>query len=225
MKRISTILGAATFAAILGIVGLLLSGIQIGQANQQASDDDRANATLVAIENEQSERLAAGATMVALQEQQLQNLEQNATIIAIQQRQLFAIEEMATLQAADPENGANATEVAERMIEVVATNEFLEDEREKLARATPISPSPSENCSEDSWIPTEITFVNRGNETVLTYWIDYDCEEVLYQTVDPGYQYTQQTFVTHPWVIRNRDGVLIKSFIVTDSKQSTVTIR
>ena len=59
MKRVSAILGAATFAALIGIIGLLLSGVQIGQTSQQAQSDDIANATMMAIESEQSQRLAA----------------------------------------------------------------------------------------------------------------------------------------------------------------------
>lgn len=117
---------------------------------------------MMAIESEQSQRLAAGATMVALQEKQLQSLEHNATIIAIQQRQLIAIEEMATLQATNPDDSATVTAVAERLLEIEATNESLELERERLEQATPLSPPVPKNCSLHSWMPTEITFVNRG---------------------------------------------------------------
>ncbi|MCA9923212.1 MAG: hypothetical protein KC421_12610 [Anaerolineales bacterium] len=136
MKKIKVVLGAATFAGLLGIIGLILSGIQIGQANSQARGDDVFNATLAAIQNDQSQKLDAGATMVALQEQQLKNLEHNATMIAIQERQLHAIEEMATLQASNPENEANATMVAERLIELEATNEAFEREKEIIIEAT-----------------------------------------------------------------------------------------
>lgn len=224
MKRVSAILGAATFAAMIGVIGLLLSSIQIGQTHSQAQGDDIVNATMIAIESEQSQRLASGATMVALQETQLQNLEHNATIIAIQQRQLFAIEEMATLQAANPEDSANVTKVAERLIEIEATNEYLEIERDRLAQATPISPPSPKNCSLHGWIPTEITFINRGDDTLFIYWINYKCEEVYFQTLEPGHQYTQQTFVTHPWVIRNSEEMLVNSYIATDSEPATVTV-
>lgn len=224
MKRVSAILGAATFAALIGIIGLLLSGVQIGQTSQQAQSDDIANATMMAIESEQSQRLAAGATMVALQEKQLQSLEHNATIIAIQQRQLIAIEEMATLQATNPDDSATVTAVAERLLEIEATNESLELERERLEQATPLSPPVPKNCSLHSWMPTEITFVNRGEVTLFVYWINYQCEEEYFQTLPPGHQYIQQTFMTHPWVIRDPDGRLVNSYIATDAEPVTVMV-
>ena len=224
MKRISKFLGAAALAGVIGIIGLLFNGIQMGQANKQAKDDEIANATMMAIENEQSQRLAAGATMVALQEKQLQGLEHNATIIALQQQQLIAIEEIATLQADNPKDSENATRSAERLVALEATNEALAAERDALAAATPLPPPAPKNCSIHSWIPTEITFINRGDETVFIYWINGKCEEVYYQTLEPGYQYTQQTFVTHPWVIRNDDNRLINSYTAIDSERMIVTI-
>lgn len=33
------------------------------------------------------------------------------------------------------------------------------------------------------------------------FWLDYNGQRVLYNTLAPGQSYVQQTFLTHPWVI------------------------
>ncbi len=36
------------------------------------------------------------------------------------------------------------------------------------------------------------------------YWIDYEGDRVLYNQLRPGQNYTQGTYLTHPWVITKR---------------------
>jgi VHL beta domain len=54
--------------------------------------------------------------------------------------------------------------------------------------------------------PTHVKFTNRSKSTRLIYWIDYDGSRVFYNTLKPNQTYTQQTYVTHPWVTTTRSG-------------------
>jgi Tol biopolymer transport system component len=69
------------------------------------------------------------------------------------------------------------------------------------------SPPSSANCnitqdrSTSGDTPTSITFNNVSGRTVDVYWLDYEGNRVYYNTLAPGQGYTQQTYLTHPWVI------------------------
>jgi hypothetical protein len=53
--------------------------------------------------------------------------------------------------------------------------------------------------------PTSVTFLNNFiSVTVAVYWVDYACNEVLYATLTPGTGYTQPSWVTHPWRVREQ---------------------
>ncbi|MDQ3584026.1 MAG: hypothetical protein M3495_21615 [Pseudomonadota bacterium] len=43
---------------------------------------------------------------------------------------------------------------------------------------------------------------NESAKHVRLFWIDYTGQEVFYHELSPGERYVQQTFVTHPWRIR-----------------------
>lgn len=53
---------------------------------------------------------------------------------------------------------------------------------------------------------TKITFVNGSAQAIRIYWIDYNGNRVLYQTLSPGEEYGLNTFLHHPWVITDEDG-------------------
>jgi len=52
---------------------------------------------------------------------------------------------------------------------------------------------------------TFVTFVNRHDESVRVYWLNFDGQRVYYRDIEPGESYRQQTFVTHPWVVTNSE--------------------
>jgi hypothetical protein len=58
-------------------------------------------------------------------------------------------------------------------------------------------------CSAISTTPTSIRFVNDCGRRVAVYWVDYTCGEKFYLSLGPGESYTQSTFVTHPWRLRD----------------------
>ena len=60
--------------------------------------------------------------------------------------------------------------------------------------------------SLNSDIPALITFVNRSNQAVNVYWLDFGGNRKLYQTLEAGGSYTQQTYLTHPWLVADASG-------------------
>ncbi|EDY17573.1 conserved hypothetical protein [Chthoniobacter flavus Ellin428] len=53
---------------------------------------------------------------------------------------------------------------------------------------------------------TKITFVNGSTQAIQVYWIDYNGNRVLYQTLAPGEEYGLNTYLHHPWVITDEEG-------------------
>lgn len=60
--------------------------------------------------------------------------------------------------------------------------------------------------SLNSDTPALITFVNRSNQSVNVYWIDFGGNRQLYKTLEAGGSFTQQTFLTHPWLVTDAQG-------------------
>jgi hypothetical protein len=54
-------------------------------------------------------------------------------------------------------------------------------------------------------VEAKIKFDNKSGKTVKVYWLDYDGNRKLYQTLKDEESYEQETFLTHPWVITDED--------------------
>lgn len=81
--------------------------------------------------------------------------------------------------------------------------------------------------SENSRSATSVTFVNQTDVAVRTYWLNFNGHRVYYRDIPAGESYTQQTFVTHPWVITNSDpeqgaGHCIGLFLPTTSPSAAI---
>jgi von Hippel-Lindau disease tumor supressor len=55
--------------------------------------------------------------------------------------------------------------------------------------------------SINSGLDTTITFVNRTSQPVKIHWLDYDGKRKPYETLPPGQQCDQPTYVGHPWLV------------------------
>lgn len=63
---------------------------------------------------------------------------------------------------------------------------------------------PAGTRSGDNGPATTIGFTNNGQASMTLYWIDFDGNEVAYQTAQAGGgQVNQETFANHAWVIKN----------------------
>jgi hypothetical protein len=56
-------------------------------------------------------------------------------------------------------------------------------------------------ASQPSRDSTEITLVNRSDNAVKVYWLNFQGQRILYQNLPPGGGYTQQTFIGHTWMV------------------------
>lgn len=68
--------------------------------------------------------------------------------------------------------------------------------------------------SKEGEVPTTIEFHNGTEEPVGVYWVDYAGQERFYKRLEPNEDYIQDTFATHPWVVRT----------VSDHKRVAVVI-
>ncbi|KAK9855747.1 hypothetical protein WJX84_009961 [Apatococcus fuscideae] len=65
--------------------------------------------------------------------------------------------------------------------------------RQRPARSTP---SP---------IHCQVRFVNNSSCALEAVWLDYQGGEITYATIEPCTQHIQDTYVTHPWILRRVD--------------------
>ncbi|MFE3637688.1 hypothetical protein [Streptomyces sp. NPDC059168] len=72
---------------------------------------------------------------------------------------------------------------------------------------------------EDS---TYIEFVNTSGMRLNVYWIDYEKKRVLYQVLESGCSYVQQTFVTHPWLAVTDSGAVRAAYLPSSSPARAV---
>ncbi|KAJ7764909.1 von Hippel-Lindau disease tumor suppressor, beta/alpha domain-containing protein [Mycena metata] len=73
-----------------------------------------------------------------------------------------------------------------------------------------------------SIISTFVTFVNKTQETVTGDWIDREGNPINYWTLQVGEQIRQQTYVSHPWVIRGSNSRTIGVFLPRPTESKAV---
>jgi len=71
---------------------------------------------------------------------------------------------------------------------------------------------------------TSIRFINPGSVAVKIYWLNYEGERVFYNLLQPGEEYIQQTYLTHPWLITDVNDNALYIFF-PDAQSRTVEIR
>ena len=87
-----------------------------------------------------------------------------------------------------------------------------------------------QNCkpqlrSGDSAQPITITFSNRSNQVVKTFWLDGNGQRVYYNTLKPGASYAQKTYASHPWLVTNENGSQILLTIIASETALSADIR
>lgn len=70
--------------------------------------------------------------------------------------------------------------------------------------------------STDCSVETLLVFANETSGVVDVLWIDYCGREVFYGALNPGMTHIQQSYVTHPWIVR--DHVSHNSLLVITAK-------
>jgi len=102
-----------------------------------------------------------------------------------------------TLQDGD---APGAEEMPSKQVKVSLSKILPKLEREGSEETVPTEKG-KDLKSEAGTVKTQITFVNRSKQPVKVYWLGYKGERVLYKTLKASESYTQDTFMTHPWLI------------------------
>lgn len=58
-----------------------------------------------------------------------------------------------------------------------------------------------------------INFINKSYPKVNLFWIDFEGKEVLYNVIDKGREAIQESYASHPWVIRDESGNCLRVFV------------
>lgn len=85
---------------------------------------------------------------------------------------------------------------------------------------TVATPAPAEeSCqsersikSADSDRETKVQFRNQSKSKIKIYWINYNGKREFYSDLNPGRNYTQDTYMTHPWIVTDMTGQCIMLF-------------
>ena len=77
--------------------------------------------------------------------------------------------------------------------------------------------------AESSVTSVTVTFVNRTTEPVRVNWVNARGELVRYETLEPGREYDQTTYATHPWLVTDAAGEPLV-LVVAGDNPGTVTV-
>ena len=95
---------------------------------------------------------------------------------------------------------------------------------------TPVVTSATEkaDCSSrrsiEGTVETAITFVNSHDGAINVNWVDYQGTEQFWFELQPGQSHRQETFVTHPWCVRDKSSNTALLAVVAGRVEQLVTI-
>ena len=76
--------------------------------------------------------------------------------------------------------------------------------------------------SINSNTPTSFKITNTTYETLSVFWLNFQGQRVKYFDLAKGETKSQGTFVTHPWVVADPNGMCIRLFLVTTPTEITI---
>jgi hypothetical protein len=77
--------------------------------------------------------------------------------------------------------------------------------------------------SADGNQAARLVFVNQRQEPVQIFWINYQGGQQLYTTLAPGGNWSVDSFVTHPWIVKTMRGDCVEAFVAEGN--ATIAIR
>ncbi len=85
---------------------------------------------------------------------------------------------------------------------------------------------PTSVCSQNSGQAVNLPFRNAFTDrSVRLFWVDYGCNEVAYDVLEPGQARVQRTFVSHPWRVRDAaTNALYKEYVPTTTAPPEVVV-
>ena len=69
---------------------------------------------------------------------------------------------------------------------------------------------------------TEIEFINKKQEPIKVFWMDYNGNAVFYKMMKPSEKYTQNTFMTHPWLITDSNNKKLDIYYPENKKRTII---
>lgn len=81
------------------------------------------------------------------------------------------------------------------------------------------------NCYQGGLVSIEsehlatIVFTNNSADEVEILWLNYDGEEVYYNTLQPGESYEQASYFSNPWVVYRAESNVCKGIVVPFSER------
>jgi hypothetical protein len=91
------------------------------------------------------------------------------------------------------------------------------------AREASASSIQADCSSGGTQVPMMLAFTNYGSEPVNLYWLDYECVEQYYATVNPNASYFQPTYDGHEWSVVTVSEKQI-GIIIADSSTNRIDI-
>lgn len=67
--------------------------------------------------------------------------------------------------------------------------------------------------SQESREPAKLHVLNESGTTLILQWIDFDGKLKEYATLQPGADVTQDTYMTHPWIVAYQEGSCRQIFL------------
>lgn len=87
-------------------------------------------------------------------------------------------------------------------------------------------PKTLQTCSVAWDTTSDIKIENNYDQNVSVYWLDYQCEEQLYANVAPGGTFSANSYVTHPWRIRESStGKILKQVTLNTAGTNVISVR
>jgi hypothetical protein len=113
-----------------------------------------------------------------------------------------------------------SADCTQRLIHHELAGDNLREAAERL-RATKIRTTPAERCTDVGALRsvkklrlrTRVLFINDTDTLKKVYWLNYEGKEVFYQNIAAGHSGPQETFLSHPWLVKNQDGTCFGVFI------------
>lgn len=85
-------------------------------------------------------------------------------------------------------------------------------------------PAPGTVRSDNSAQKSALEFQNLSGRRVDIFWLDYNGQRKRYTTLNPGQNYTQSTFATHPWIAVDQSGRCIGGVFRANPGRNTFQI-
>jgi hypothetical protein len=70
-------------------------------------------------------------------------------------------------------------------------------------------------ASRPSQESTGMTFVNRSEQALQVFWLDFQGYRKFYRQLSPGDRFRQDTFIGHNWLVATMDGRCVGIFKAT----------